>query len=221
MKINSVNSTPNFGWKYPTHQKITAMLTDEFDNLANVKKIVAKSVIKPDFDDNGFKCNNHFYFLPEIFCSRASFLDITGQNNALARYKYHVSNFERLQVKDKNTALEHAGRALHFLQDMTQPQHIKRGSFFEKFLDLKSHQTFENMAMINDEKFIKNASNVELDFTPDSFSDLFDETVALTEELIPIRKDNKDSWTFVAQEGISNMIAVTREFLNIVSNSFK
>ena len=62
MKINSVDNNTNFGWRYKTHEKITAMVVDEFPDLKKYKSVLTKMVVMPDFDERGFKGNNHFYY---------------------------------------------------------------------------------------------------------------------------------------------------------------
>lgn len=63
MKINSVDNNTNFGWRYKTHEKITAMVVDEFPDLKKYKSVLTKMVVMPDFDERGFKGNNHFIIL--------------------------------------------------------------------------------------------------------------------------------------------------------------
>ena len=50
MKINSVDNNTNFGWRYKTHEKITAMVVDEFPDLKKYKSVLTKMFVMPDFD---------------------------------------------------------------------------------------------------------------------------------------------------------------------------
>lgn len=217
MKVNSVDNKANFGWRYPTHMKITAKAVDELPNLRKYKDILTEFVQKPDFDERGFKGNNHFYFTPTLFHPRESFLDLTGRNNAASKFSEHVFYFEELFNKDKNEALEHAGRALHFLQDVTQPQHTERGTVLQKWKDLEIHKQFEAFAFKNEDYFTKNAKPVQLELEPDNIIDLFDEAVFHSEHGKQVRADNAKEWTGIAQTGISNAIQVTKEFCGYIS----
>ncbi len=221
MKINSVDNNTNFGWRYKTHEKITAMVVDEFPDLKKYKSVLTKMVVMPDFDERGFKGNNHFYYTPQLCRPRESFMDFTGNNNAAARYEQHVYSFEEFAVTNPEKALCEAGRALHFLQDVTQPHHIERGTILDKWRDLKVHEAFEAFAHHHEDEFIKNAKNVYLDVTPNDNSDLFEEAVFLSEQISPAKNHNKNDWANIAQESLSNTIAVTREFLANVSAYLK
>lgn len=54
-------------------------------------------------------------------------------NNALAKFNIHISEVEPKEPLNSFSA-EHVGRALHFLQDITQPQHTQRGNFMQNCL---------------------------------------------------------------------------------------
>lgn len=60
-----------------------------------------------------------------------------------------------------------------------------------------------------------------LDVTPNDNSDLFEEAVFLSEQISPAKNHNKNDWANIAQESLSNTIAVTREFLANVSAYLK
>lgn len=218
MKIRSVDSKTNFGWRYTTHKKITAQAVEELPKLKKYKDIIVEFVQKPDFDEQGFKGNNHFYFTPSLMHPRESFLDLTGRNNAAAKFSEHVFYFEELINKDKNEAFEHAGRALHFLQDVTQPQHTERGTVFQKWKDLEMHKQFEKFASKNEDYFIGNAKPVKFELEPDNILDLFDEAVFHSERGKQVRKDNAGGWIDIAQTGISNAVQATKEFCAYLSS---
>lgn len=217
MKINAPDNNTNFGWRWPTHQIVTSIYTDKFPKLVKYKNQLAEFVVKPDFDELGFKGNNHFYYPPELFRPRESFLDFSGQNNSAARYEKHIFLFDKYVNRDNDKAMEHAGRALHFLQDVTQPQHIERGNFLKKWRDMNVHKEFEELASLD--VFINNPKVVELDVTQNDFHDLFDEAVAITENIQPANSKNREKWFEIAQDGIANMKTVTLEFLRNVSDS--
>lgn len=217
MKINSRDNNTNFGWRWPTHEKVTSIYVDRFPKLSKYKKQLTEFVVKPDFDERGFKGNNHFYYPPQLFRPRESFLDFFGMNNAAARYEHHIFYFDKFVNRDNDKAMEHAGRALHFLQDVTQPHHIERGTVFKKWKDLSMHREFEELSY--SDIFVNNSKSVKLDVTPNDFQDLFEDAVAVTETIKPANLKNRDKWHEIAQDGITNMKAVTVEFLKNVSDS--
>lgn len=219
MKIQQVKDNTKFGWRSETHEKITGMLVDEFPKLKKYKTLLTKMVLMPDVDERGFKGNNHFYYSPQLFRPRKSFMDFFGTNNAEARYSEHIYSFEKLVNKDNEKAFKEAGRALHFLQDVTQPHHVERGTILEKWRDLRVHKDFEGFVFRNQDKLINNAQKVNLDVVAGDYLDLFDEAVFNSELIKPAKNINKDSWYSIAQNGISNAIAVTGEFLKIISNA--
>lgn len=217
MKVNCVDNQTSFGWKYKTHKMITAKTLDEMPKLSKYKNILVDFVQKPDFDERGFKGNNHFYFTPTLFRPRESFLDITGRNNAASKFSEHVFYFEELIDKDKKEAMEHAGRALHFLQDMTQPQHTERGTAFQKLRELSIHKEFENFTLRNQKFFINNAKPAKFDVEHDNIIDLFDEVVFHSEQGRQVRENNRKEWIGIAQTGISNAVHATKEFCGYIS----
>ena len=221
MKINSVDNKTNFGWRYQTHNDVTSLIADNFPKLKKYKGILKDFSVKPDFDEKGFKGNNHFYYPPQLWRPRASFMDITGRNNALSRYEDHMYYFDTLVNKDNDKAMEHAGRALHFIQDITQPQHVQRGTIYQKWKDMGVHTDFEAFEHKYHDYFIVNAQKINLDYKNDDYTDLFDEAVYLSETASPATYKNKDLWVYIAQDGISNMIAVTKEFCKNISNALK
>lgn len=217
MKVNAYDNKTSFGWRYPTHENVTSLVVDQIPKLNKFKQTLTKFVTKPDFDERGFKDNTHFYYPTKLFRPRESFMDFTGRNNALYKFEDHMYKFDRLVNKDNDKAMEHAGRALHFLQDMTQPQHVQRGNIFQKWRELKVHTDFEEFEHKYHDNFVKNSKKVLLDVKEGDYSDLFDEAVFLSENATPASKLNSDMWVYMAQDGISNMIAVTKEFCRNIS----
>ncbi len=218
MKINSIDNKTNFGWSFKTHAAITGKVADEIPKLKKYKNTLIKFVQQPDFDERGFKGNNHFYFTPLMFRPKESFLDFFGKNNAGARFNEHVYYFDKLVKIDEPEAMEHAGRALHFLQDVTQPQHTERGSVWKKWKDLKLHKKFEIYVSEEQDTFIKNAKPAELLLETDEPDELFEEAVFLSENGKQVKKDRKQDWDEIAQTGISNAISLTKHFLEYVAS---
>lgn len=218
MKLNSFDSNTNFCWRYTAHRDITALAVDKTPKLKKYKNIFVKFAQKPDFDERGFQGNNHFYYTPQLFRPRESFLDITGRNNAAARFAKHLFYFEEFVGKDNEKAFEHAGRAIHFLQDVTQPQHTERGTVYKKWQDLKLHKEFEEFAQQNQDTFIKNAKPAIFELETDDPSEIFDEVVFLSENGKQVRKNNKNEWYEIAQTGISNAIQATKVFCEYIAS---
>jgi len=195
------------------------MYVDRFPKLFNYKKQLTEAVVNPDFDERGLGGNNHFYFSPQLFRPRESFLDFFGKNNASASYEKHIFLFDKYVNRDNEKAMDHAGRALHFLQDVTQPHHIERGTILKKWRDLNMHKEFEELS--RSDIFINDSKSVELDVNLNDFHDLFDEAVSVTEALPPANLKNRDKWFEIAHVGLTNMKAVTQEFLRNVSDSLR
>lgn len=228
MKVNSVDANTSFGWKFKTHEKITSLIVNDFPKLAEYKKTLITSVIKPDFDERGFKGNNHFYYKPKMFRPRESFLDMLGKNNAGARYALHMYKFNQFINKNNKKAMEHAGRALHFLQDITQPQHTERGTVFKKWKDLKVHLRFEHFVLNNQDRLIdnvlKNSIQIGREYKKYSYTecgDLFFDQVHKSTSVTPPNFGNQYSWENIANYGISNAIDATKSFFNMISESVK
>ena len=115
MKINSLNQA-SFGWKDVTHKKITETALSDKTELKPYEADLAKFAQQPDFDEIGFYSNLHFYY---PLAQQKSFFDPSGKDNAYGRYAFHVDKMkEAIDKKNTLLACEHAGRALHFLQDV-------------------------------------------------------------------------------------------------------
>ena len=228
MRVNSIENKTSFGWRFKTHEKITSLVLEDFPKLAEHKETLMASVIKPDFDERGFKGNNHFYYPREVLRPRESFLDIFGQNNAAARYAVHMYEFNRLINKNNDKAMEHAGRALHFLQDVTQPQHTERGTVFKKWRDLRIHKEFENFVQNNQDRIITQVLE-EIPKRGDWYKqygygerdELFNLQVSASMEIMPANKKNRLFWEYIAQFGLTNAVDATKAFFNIVSECIK
>ncbi len=218
MKIDSSGNNLNFGWRYGAHKEITSLAVESVSNLKKYKNILVEFAQKPDFDEKGFKGNNHFYYSPKVLRPRESFMDIIFRNNAGAKFAEHMYEFNRFVEKDKSKALEHAGRALHFLQDVTQPQHTERGTVYRKWRDLKLHKEFEEFAYQNQDAFIKNAKPSDIKLESDEIYELFNKSVSISENGKQVRKDNKNAWYEIAQTGISNAIQVTKIFCEYIAS---
>lgn len=215
MNIDNHNKT-NFGWRWPEHKNITTnSLQKMLKNKAYSEEIVNAS-ISPDFDETFFLYQKHFYF-PQ---TNKSYLDITGKRNSRAMYYKHVKKMIKLRDKDREQALEHAGRALHFLQDICQPQHIKEGNIIQKALEKKTHKQFENLSCNNSEILIKNANNSEINIKAKSFKELFENTINKSKQIEVPKRNNKLKWEDIAQEGYNITVKASNKFIEMINHVF-
>lgn len=221
MKV-TLNTTDNnnttFGWRYTTHKELTALAVNDIPKLRKYKDILVKFSQKPDFDERGFEGNNHFYYPPKLLRPRESFLDVVGRNNAGAKFNEHIFYFKEFLYTNKEKALEHAGRALHFLQDVTQPQHTERGTIYKKWKDLKIHKEFEEFALQNQDSFTYNTKPSELSLRTGGVDELFEDAVDLSQKGKQVTKDNRNEWREIAHTGISNAVQATKLFCEYIAS---
>ena len=171
-------------------------------------ELLKESTQKPDFDERGLFGNWHF-FSPTI---NKSYLDFNGKNNALYHYKMHVSNMlSAISEKNIEQVMEHAGRALHFLQDGTQPMHSKGCTFFNTFTCFKTHRSFEKFLEKCQDKFFKSNKYKPSHF--DTFEDLYMNNVALSQKSELPTSKNKYDWESIGETGVRQAMDSTRDFL--------
>lgn len=220
MNITNKDKT-TFGWTCNTHRKITVKIASQINGIKKYKYVLGDFVQKPDFDELGPMGNRHFYFghIPK------SYLDYTGHNNALSYYKKHVKQMlEASKNKDKNTLIENAGRALHFLQDMSMPLHTKRTSFIKKVWDFANHITFENFVEFRRRDYFnhKKRFNKCLDnYEPqeENFIKLFINSFSLTKKITPpTQKNSSMLWEDIGRTSFKQTMDSTREFLLLFAN---
>lgn len=219
--LNKINNSPNFGWHYRMHTKILNAAADSQNLKAGnsyVFHVLQNAVIKPDFDEFFMYNENHFYYPDKKI---KSFFDFNGKHNAKYVYLEHLNKFfDALKQKHYTESIDHAGRALHYLQDITQPQHIESGSILKKALDKTMHHEFEMQAYADCDKLIKQHTPVALVQNAD-FASLFNQTTNLSlQNKIPTRK-NKAEWNEIAQNGVNLALDATKRFLEIFISQIK
>ena len=206
MDINIKDKT-NFGWFYGTHKRITRMALKDLPNLRKYQDVIEEFVQRPDFDEQGIFNNWHF-FSP---IQQKSFFDFKCKGNAVAKYEEHVKKILENANKNINLCIEHTGRALHFLQDMTQPHHTQKSFFFNKIFNLKTHLSFE--------KFVKKTQNEYFEsyitepFKNLSFKNLIMENIKSSSEYRFPTTKNRYIWDQFGRKGIHQAIFSTKEFL--------
>jgi hypothetical protein len=208
MKINKSDNI-NFGWSDKTHKYVLSRVIQEFPKLQKYEEILKEFVVRPDYNELGFIGNYHFYS-PN---TRRSFLDYNGKNNAYVRYSLHVKKMiEAVSIKERDfKIMKHAGKALHFLQDMTQPHHTQEGFFFNKVLEVKTHIDFETFAEKKLNEFLE-GSFCSLKGGK-SFEDIFLDNVSFSSKIATPTKTNKTEWARIGKAGVLHAYTSTKEFL--------
>ena len=212
MKTNNNNST-SFGWHYKNHSHILTK--------TNIAKSIDKSILetletfvqKPDFDEFFLYGQKHFYYPNDIV---KSYLDYTGTHNAKYMYKKHISKMHKLFAEGKLVqGLEEAGRALHYLQDITQPHHIDSGSIIKKAKDaVNPHHSFE--MFVNSKIDFLLEKNKPLKLKANSFETLFDEVINLSKtNQVPTMKNTND-WDKIATDAINIATTATQKFIELL-----
>ena len=145
-----------------------------------------------------------------------SFMDFNGKNNAKFAYEEQIDCIDDA-IADNNTmkAIQAAGRACHFIEDMAQPQHTQEKSTIGKAVDLKLHVEYEKYAEDNTDKFIDkvNLNNTQQRKDSQIFTDTFKES-----HPVKITKENKDNWDEITQNQFNIAVQATKEFLQNVSD---
>lgn len=208
MHINNSDNT-HFGWSDKTHRYILSKVIQEFPKLKKYEEILKEFVVRPDYNELGFVGNYHFYS-PN---TGRSFLDYNGRNNAYSRYLLHVKKmFEAISIKERDfKIMKHAGKALHFLQDMTQPHHSQQGFFFNKVIEVRTHINFETFAEKKLDEFLKDLSQYTVEGK--SVENIFAGNLTFASKTGIPTKANKEEWERIARESIIQAVNSTREFL--------
>lgn len=213
MKIQKANQT-SFGWKDVTHKKLIDTALEDYPELQQYQPVLDKFVQRPDLDETGFKANKHFYFPSLEFGVFKSYLDFNGISNAYTCYTYHVTAMQDCVEKgNKAKALEHAGRAMHFLQDISQPHHTHSGNISKKASERSIHRKFETFVKDNQEKFISSVPSSSQKQVFKDFDDLFINTANYSASREPATKGNMNKWNNLAQDGINTALNATEVFM--------
>ena len=220
MKVTKRQNDINFGFNFCTHRKITQyLIEEEFPKLQKYAPIIKQAVQNPDFAELGFHSNSHFYFPVEsIFRPRESFLDFDGLHNARAKYNEHINKFFAASKYYRyNEMVEEAGRAKHFLDDMSVGLHVQRGNIFQKWRDQKLHKHFEDYIYENENTFIMNAKKSPVKFNTGDFDDVFMSVVNYSKNSEFPNNYNEHRWQNIAQNTVNVAMDASRVFLNKVS----
>lgn len=201
----------NFDWFWGTHKKITKAALAFFPRLQRYEELLKEFVVRPDFTEKGFLRNWHFY-LPD---KNKSYLDFSGKDNAYTRYRLHVAKM-LFAIRKRNIyqAVKHTGKALHFLQDMTQPHHTQGGFIFNKAFNLRTHRQFENFVSQNEDRLLQGLAPDH--FMPKDFDKLFKLNVEFSTNITtPIKKNKDTDWERIAHAGLQQAARSTHAFLEM------
>lgn len=208
------NLTPiSFGWYYKMHTDILKKSAGYNDIPATIKNILIDSVRKPDLEEFFLFGQKHFYYPNDKV---KSFLDYTGTHNAKHLYKTHVKKaLKAIKSGNKSDFADEAGRALHYLQDVTQPHHIDSGSIIAKAKEaIVPHHKFEMDAYYMQNEFYDKFTPIEI--IANSFSDLFDKTVNLSQKNQIPRKNNIENWDSIIKNSLDLALSSTGKFLEMI-----
>ncbi len=221
MKVDKTHNNVNFGFNYNTHRKIAdTVIKNEFPKLKKYIPIIREAVQNPDFDELGFKSNTHFYYpFESYFKPRSSFFDFDWQHNARAKYNKHIDLM--LQYHQNNSFIkmaEQAGRAKHFLDDMSMGLHVERGNFFEKLKEMKIHKAFEDFVYRHEDELIAKRAKSPIKFKDEDYDDIFMSVVNHTKGLEIPTSENVQRWPEIAQNSINSAIDSSRVFFKKLSD---
>lgn len=221
MKVDKTKNNVNFGFNYNTHRKIAdTIIQNEFPKLKKYIPIIREAVQRPDFDELGFRSNTHFYYpFESYFKPRSSFLDFDWQHNARAKFNNHVDlMFKEHENKCFIKMVEQAGRAKHFLDDMSMGLHVERGNFLEKLKEMKVHKAFENFIYRHEDEFIAKSSKSSVKFKDGSYDDIFMSVVNNTKHSEVPSLENIQRWPVIAQNSINSAMDSSRVFFKKLSD---
>ena len=145
-----------------------------------------------------------------------SYMDYNGENNAKSAYLEHIDKVDNaIEDEDIDATIENAGRACHFLQDISQPQHIEETTTIGKAIDLKIHTDFEDYAE-------KHVSEFAKDFKFDNSTQrhnlqLFQDTFSQTKDIGKITRKNEPNWDEITKKQFNTAVQATKEFLLNIS----
>lgn len=220
MKVTKTQNDINFGFNYSTHRKIAQkLIEEEYPKLQKYAPTIKYAVVNPDFDELGFHSNSHFYY-PEkkLLRFRESFFDFDGLHNARAKYNEHIDKFFAASKYCRFSEMaEEAGRAKHFLDDMSVGLHVQRGNIFQKWRDREMHKRFEDYIYDNEDVFIANSKKSPVKFITDDFDDIFVSVVDYSKNSEFPNNHNQQRWQVIAQNSVNAAMDASRVFLNKVS----
>lgn len=206
------NNNITFGWHHKMHSSfVEGALNCIGSNKGNLR-ILSEAVQKPDLEEFFLYGQNHFYY-PDSRIK--SYLDLLGIHNAKSKYIEHIKKMQEILLNSaEENGLDKAGRALHYLQDMSQPNHIDKGTILKKALNARSHCAFEMEALDKTDFFIK--ASKPKSFNSSDFVELFFDTVERSKENLVPKNSNANQWSEIIQTGTDIALGATVRFLELL-----
>ncbi len=207
--ISKYNNSPAFGWTPATHKRLF-LEANKSVKLDKYSDGFSKAVVLPDYDDFSYLGRKHFYN-PS---NGRSYLDPKGINNARNSYDMYIGSVKSISNRhNPSNIVDSLGRALHYLQDVTQPMHIIDTNFLRRLADMRVYGHFETNAFEFEEKFIKNAKPVV--FEDRYFYDLFNSVIDRVRGITVPTAYNKPSWNIITQNSFNVALGASKRFLEI------
>lgn len=214
IRVDKSADKTSFGWFYGTHKFVTRLALRPYSWLRMHQTMFDEFVVRPDLrlNERGLFGNRHFYCLK----TKGSFLDFNGKGNAHARYKFHVEQMLlAIENEDAFRIIKNAAKALHFLQDVTQPHHTQEGFFFNKVRHVGIHRRFEQFVKENQKSFLP--EHIEYVNNPREFEDIFMDNVKFSSKVgIPVESNIETDWERIGKVSLEQAVKSTREFLSKV-----
>ena len=210
----NTNKNISFGWYYNMHRGIVEYAVRNKQIPESIIEQIAKAATKPDLEEFFLVGQKHFYYPDDKI---KSYLDYTGTHNAKYMYKEHLCKMkEAFKQGQKAKGFDEAGRALHYLQDMTQTNHIDSGSIIQKAKEAKMpHHKFE-MDMFAQEDLLYSQST-PVNLVSCNYYALFDEVVNLSKQNDVAKTNNQAKWNEIGQNSINLALSATSKFFDFLS----
>lgn len=218
LRVNNSNNQTTFGWDVKTHVAITRSVLEQchFKHLKKPKrqKLLMEFSMRPDLDEPGILVSP-FVYAHEYHESFAH------KDNAHTHYLEHIKKIKKFLDPDSKKynvkkAMKHAGRALHFLQDISNSLHTQKELMIESFQNFQEHIQFEFFIGENRKDILKGHS-AKVNGDCRAFDDIFFKSVNIAQQNEIPRTSNRNDWLKIGRIGINRAVDSTAEFLSLVS----
>ncbi|MEW5818764.1 MAG: zinc dependent phospholipase C family protein [Cyanobacteriota bacterium] len=224
----------SFGWSsndpsthgFMTDKAARIVIANQKDKLNILNedniKLLARYADKPDEDEHCFLQDTHYYHHKT---KRTIFF---RKQTAMKNFLDHAAKaVEAYKNNNKQLALQELGRACHYLEDISQPNHVTTWNPIQAKLRKKDHFNFEKYAA-NKQDFFKfePLKNIQINYTnfTEFIKDLAETTSKKSAPYQKTLQENKpQNWYQVANTCINygqNQVATfIAAFINEVSKS--
>ena len=215
MKISN-NASPSFGWNIKTHYRLTKLAASQFPNLRASSNLLAFSSMMPDIklSQTSFGFRDAHCFFGKDFYS----MDIVPRNasdfycDLLSKSLNYMSSGKNLFTN--YMSMKKAGNALHFLQDVAVPIHVKKEA--RKPSKIFAHIKYENIAKNNPE-WIDDISHRTKSTKPATFKECFMDTYKKSSSMENPFEIPAEKWGTSVQTSLANAYEHTLQFLSKIS----